>query len=445
MKIFPSLALFAAASSIAVAAQEAVKQLYHVTVPKVLFDSALATFGDDLDIWEVRAVEGTANVRADIYTTEATISKFNGGSSSSKFTVLDTKASTSSIVSIERDPVNTAEKLALEASTLATCSTDTRRHLAEITPTATTNYVDNAFFDCWRTADEVFAFLDTLVSANPTLISKIASISTSYEGRTIPGYKIANGGSGKKAIFVQGLIHAREWHAGSTTFYAIAALLDGLRNGDATITSLVNQYDWYFVPIVNIDGFLYTFNGDRLWRKNRRKVSGSTYGVDLNRNFGPQAYFGKAGDGPTAETYPGTAPLSEPETAGIYKFLKTLPLAGVLDIHAYSGLVLRPFGNQAAQAAAPYGAKLKTLGDSVKAAIQVGNTARYTSETAAQLYLCYGTLMDSIFLEFNKTATLSFEMEGDDFVVDKSVIRPGGLHVFQGILQFAKGLTAYYS
>ncbi|KAF1317247.1 Carboxypeptidase, partial [Globisporangium splendens] len=441
MKVFSSLAFLAACvAAQGVVAQEAVKQLYHVTVPKAVLDVAIASFGDELDIWDVKAVDG-GKLQADIYATEASINKFNG--SKSRVSLLTTAATTTaSVVTIERDPVNTAAHIQEEASTLATCTTATRRHLQAI---SATNYVDNAFFDCWRTADEVYAFLDTLVKENPTTFSKIASVSTSYEGRAIPAYKLTTGGSGKKAIYVQGLIHAREWHAGSTTFYTIAALLDGLRNNDSTIAPLVNQYDWYFVPIVNIDGFRYTFNGNRLWRKNRRKVSGSTYGVDLNRNFGPQAYFGKAGDGPAAETYPGTAPLSEPETAGIYKFLKTLPLAGALDVHAYSNLVLRPFGNQAAQAPAPYGAKLKTLGDNVKAAIEVGNTYRYTSQTAAQLYLAYGSFMDSIFLEFNKTATLSFEMEGNDFVVDKSVIRPGGKHVFQGIVQFAKELPAYYS
>lgn len=210
---------------------------------------------------------------------------------------------------------------------------------------------------------------------------------------------------------------------------------------------LVDKYDWVFVPIVNLDGFLYTWasDGDRLWRKNRRQVSRSTYGVDLNRNWGPTAYFGKAGDGASSETYPGTAPYSEPETAGLYKFLKTLPLAGVLDIHSYSGLVLRPFGNQRTTAAAPFGTKLKTLGDNVKAAIQATTTTTYTSETAHELYLCYGTILDSVFLEFNNTASLSFEMEGSSFVLDQSVIRPGGAHVFQGVLQFAKELATYYS
>uniref|UniRef100_K3X7Q5 Peptidase M14 domain-containing protein n=1 Tax=Globisporangium ultimum (strain ATCC 200006 / CBS 805.95 / DAOM BR144) TaxID=431595 RepID=K3X7Q5_GLOUD len=441
MKIFMSLAVLVAAVVAKVVADDAaaVKQLYHVTLPKAVFDSALASFGDDLDVWEVKtADDDKTTVKADIYTTQDVINKFY--TAKPKYHLLDDTVP--SAVTVERDPVDTAALIQQEASTLATCTTATRRHLQAI---SATKYIDNAFFDCWRTADEVYAFLDTLVTENPTTFSKIASVATSIEGRTIPAYKIATGGAGKKAIYIQGLIHAREWHAGSTTFYAIAALLDGLRNGDAAITSILNQYDWYFVPIVNIDGFRFTFSNTRLWRKNRRKVSGSTYGVDLNRNFGPQAYFGKAGDGPSSETYPGTAPLSEPETAGIFKFLKTLPLAGAIDIHSYSNLVLRPYGIQYAEAAAPYGAKLKTLGDNVKTAVQANSTVKYTSQTAAALYLCYGTVLDSIFLEFNKTASLSFEMEGSSFVVDKAQIRPGGQHVFQGIVQFAKELPAYYS
>ncbi|GAB9474322.1 Carboxypeptidase [Globisporangium polare] len=451
MKVFQSLAFLASALLFAAkvsAEAEGVEQLFHVTVSKPALDAAIAKFGDDLDIWGVKAVADN-KVKADIYASDDVIAKFYT-SLASKNSILSTSATPQ--VSIERDPVNTAELLKVSAEIQAECTTSTLGHLAALNSTA--NYIDNAFFDCWRTAPEVYEFLDALAAENSQIVTKFDSISTSYEGRPIPAYKISTGattstGKEKKAIFTQGLIHAREWHAGSTTFYAIASILDGLRSGDATITSLVDEYDWYFVPIFNIDGFLYTFNGNRLWRKNRRPVTTSgrvTYGIDLNRNFGPLADFGKAGDGPSSSTYPGPKPLSEPETAGVFSFLKSIPnLAGVLDIHAYSGLVLRPFGNREEEAAAPYGEKLKTLGDNVESAIAVDNDQPYTSQTAAELYLCYGTVLDSIFLEFNQTATLSFEMEGDNFVVPESVIRPGGKHVFQGILQFAKELEAYYS
>ncbi|GLE00667.1 hypothetical protein PINS_up009455 [Pythium insidiosum] len=440
MKLLASVA-FAVALLVGQAAADdnAVKQLYHVKVPKVILDAARREFGGELDIWEATLV-GPATVEADIYATESAINKFYATKQSK--TLLREGAP---LIEITRDPVNTAEALKASAAATAACTARTSRHLEEIN--AGTKYTDNAFFNCWRKADEVFAFFDKLVAENAQYFSKINQISTTVEGRSIPAYKISTGGSGKRVIYVQGLIHAREWHAGSTTFYTIAALLDGLRSNDPTLMPLLNAYDWVFVPIVNLDGYLYTHasSNGRLWRKNRRRISSSTYGIDLNRNFGPKEFFGLGGEGPSAETYPGPKPLSEPETAGIFQFLKTLPLAGALDVHAYSGLVLRPFGNQENEAPAPFGAKLKTLGDRVKAAIEVNNTFRYTSQTAADLYLAYGSFMDSIFLEFNKTATLSFEMEGRGFVQSESVIRPGGQHVFQGIVQFAKELPAYYS
>jgi hypothetical protein len=34
---------------------------------------------------------------------------------------------------------------------------------------------------------------------------------------------------------------------------------------------------------MNIDGYDYTWNNNRLWRKNRRQNSFGAYGVDLNR------------------------------------------------------------------------------------------------------------------------------------------------------------------
>ena len=39
-----------------------------------------------------------------------------------------------------------------------------------------------------------------------------------------------------------------------------------------------------FIPVVNPDGLVWTWEVDRMWRKNRRDNGGS-FGVDLNRNF----------------------------------------------------------------------------------------------------------------------------------------------------------------
>jgi murein tripeptide amidase MpaA len=40
------------------------------------------------------------------------------------------------------------------------------------------------------------------------------------------------------------------------------------------------------VPVLNVDGYVYTWEIDRLWHKNRRQNGDGSFGVDLNRNWG---------------------------------------------------------------------------------------------------------------------------------------------------------------
>jgi len=82
--------------------------------------------------------------------------------------------------------------------------------------------------------------------------------------------------------------------------------------------------DYYILPVVNPDGYEYSFTSERLWRKNRRKVSSvNCSGVDLNRNFGYR--WGGKGTSRNVchDTYSGTGPFSEPETDAIRNFFET--------------------------------------------------------------------------------------------------------------------------
>ncbi|KAK8762109.1 hypothetical protein V5799_026622 [Amblyomma americanum] len=56
---------------------------------------------------------------------------------------------------------------------------------------------------------------------------------------------------------------------------------------DEDIKSLVSKYEWRIYPLVNPDGYEYSHNTDRLWRKTRSKsrVNSECYGADANRNF----------------------------------------------------------------------------------------------------------------------------------------------------------------
>jgi len=124
--------------------------------------------------------------------------------------------------------------------------------------------------------------------------------------------RISNGRPNAPALWIDGGIHAREWISPAAVTYIIDYLVENSEN---------LEVDYYILPVINPDGYEYTFMSDRLWRKNRRKVGRSgCSGVDLNRNFGYR-WGGKGSSTDVCrETFSGSGPFSEPETAAIRNF-----------------------------------------------------------------------------------------------------------------------------
>lgn len=112
--------------------------------------------------------------------------------------------------------------------------------------------------------------------------------------------------------------HAREWITVATVSYIINELIENRDSLDRELQAI----DFYIVPIMNPDGYEYSHEQERLWRKNRRRNFGAyCIGTDLNRNWGYE--WGGQGSGkyPCQETYGGTGPLSEPETRAVSDFI----------------------------------------------------------------------------------------------------------------------------
>ena len=57
-------------------------------------------------------------------------------------------------------------------------------------------------------------------------------------------------------------IHAREWISPATNIYITQAFLSNYSK-DATITHLVDQFDYYILPVFNVDGYAYTWTNGR--------------------------------------------------------------------------------------------------------------------------------------------------------------------------------------
>jgi hypothetical protein len=82
-----------------------------------------------------------------------------------------------------------------------------------------------------------------------------------------------------------------------------------------------------------------------MWRKNRRN-NGTSFGVDINRNYGYNWGFDNAGSSPTSssDTYRGPSAFSEPETQAMRNFCNTRQFVSALNAHTYSNLLIYPWG-----------------------------------------------------------------------------------------------------
>ncbi len=200
------------------------------------------------------------------------------------------------------------------------------------------------WFADFKTYQQVNAYIDSLIALRPDLVSKIV-VGTTIEGRTIWAMRISGPtGSNKPAIMYSGCQHAREWIAVMVPMY-IADMLVRRYESDASIKSLVDQLEFFIVPIINPDGYEYTYaaGGDRLWRKNRRNNGGGSFGVDLNRNWSVNWNGGNStSTNPNDEVFVGASAFSEPETQAVRDFIQARPqLRAHIDFHSFSQLILQ--------------------------------------------------------------------------------------------------------
>ncbi|RHY80448.1 hypothetical protein DYB35_012796 [Aphanomyces astaci] len=312
-----------------------------------------------------------------------------------------------------------------DADTNRKCHTSNAHYLPLLQPG---QYAANAFHNCFRTSKQIFQFVDTLISQNTNLLTKFP-VSKTFQGQTIYGYKLSTNGGKEQSFYYQSLLHAREWIAGSSNLFALSSILDDIAANKTTATDL---YDLVFVPIANIDGYDMTWSGNRYQRKNANQV-------DLNRNW-PSFYQNPKPPGPSEETYPGPSAFSEPETKGIADWLKSNnhKIAGWVDIHAYAGLDLYPYGDTLSPIGGGEDEKFQLLGRNIQA--QMGSN--YKAETSATMYPAYGSFDDYHYRTYKKPV-LTFEIAGSDFVAPASTIRTRGTEVYKGLLQFAKEMVEF--
>jgi len=240
----------------------------------------------------------------------------------------------------------------LPVNTLAHVDIPSIRTLLDLPPTADPPNPNGPgpitlTYDRYHTLEEGQAFIQALADAFPH-IAQVVNFGTSIQNRPMRALRLTSNPpvpNSRQKILFTGVTHAREWATHEAILYFAEMLSHGYGT-DARINHLLNHAEVWLVPVVNPDGYAYSWSDVRLWRKNRRdNPSTSCDGIDINRNYS-QGWGGPGASGNACnETYRGPSAASEPETQAIQNLLAAQRFAITVSFHTYSQLILYSWGN----------------------------------------------------------------------------------------------------
>ncbi|XP_011548716.3 carboxypeptidase B-like [Plutella xylostella] len=201
-------------------------------------------------------------------------------------------------------------------------------------------------WDTYYDYEAINNHLDELARQNPGLVTVI-NAGLTFEGRQIKYVRISTTrfeNELKPVIVIDAAVHAREWITPPVALYIIDQLIS---HPDDELTT---EIDWIIIPLANPDGYEYSMNSDRLWRKTRSRVhtgSDECPGVDGNRNFDHYWGTSDSANDPCTIVYEGPAPFSEPETRvirdAVMRQVNRTPL--YISLHSYGNMFLYAWGN----------------------------------------------------------------------------------------------------
>ncbi|CAP65163.1 uncharacterized protein PODANS_5_7330 [Podospora anserina S mat+] len=300
------------------------------------------------------------------------------------------------------------------------------------------------WFNSYHAYADHITFFNDLQASFPNA-SEIFTIGKSFQGRDIFGIHIwGSGGKGSKpAIYFHGTVHAREWISAKVVEYITYHLLTQYAT-DAAVRAIRDKFDFYILPVVNPDGFVYTQTNDRLWRKNRQTRSGqSCVGTDQNRNWNYQwSVTGGASTSPCSETYKGLAAGDTPEIRALTAFTTTLKNSrGIrlyIDWHSYGQYILLPYGYDCSARASNHAAQSSLASGMATRIRQSYGTTFTTGPSCSTLYKTTGSAPDYMTAVGGATYAWTIELRpagssGGGFVLPATQILPSSIEQWEGI------------
>jgi hypothetical protein len=259
-------------------------------------------------------------------------------------------------------------------------------------------------YNVYRSWDEPGGIRDelyTVARQNPNLV-KLEVLGRTHQRRELIALKVTQGAKGKRdgsrpAVLYSSLQHAREWISVEVNRRLLHHFIDGWRANNRGIRQLLKTTELWFVIVANPDGYQYTFDTERLWRKNLRdnNVDGQITvgdGVDPNRNFAEHWGYDNEGSSPDPadETYRGPSAGSEPETQALAGLIDRIRPKFQSNFHSNGEWLLYPQGWQVGTLDADYPLYVALGGTDANSAIPGFNPG----QSADTLYVTNGETTD---------------------------------------------------
>ncbi|XP_029928221.1 carboxypeptidase B2 [Myripristis murdjan] len=318
----------------------------------------------------------------------------------------------------------------LQSSTANQEEFNRTKELIEAQKSSATSVNISSFYERYHPLEEIYEWINLTAQTYPDRVETIL-IGKSFEQRPLYVLKLTGDKKAdKKAIWIDCGIHAREWISPAFCIWFVHHSLINYKQ-DGNITDILDNMDVYVLPVMNPDGYKFTWlpmhlPWNRMWRKNRSYSEDRLcVGVDLNRNFDANWCTEGALNNTCSQIYCGSSPHSEPETQAVTDFLRSRngSVQIYYTIHSYSQLLLFPYAHTLEKP--PTHDELNELVKEAAERIKTfsGNTYEYGA-SATRTYVASGGSTDWAFNQGIKYV-FSFELQdqGDyGFLLPPSLI-----------------------
>uniref|UniRef100_H2Z179 Peptidase M14 domain-containing protein n=1 Tax=Ciona savignyi TaxID=51511 RepID=H2Z179_CIOSA len=194
-------------------------------------------------------------------------------------------------------------------------------------------------YNIYHTYAEIQQWIADMSDQYPHLARK-SLLTTSTEGREVNMLSHLD----KPIFLIDCGVHAREWISPAFCQYFIHRMLSQY-GVDQQVSKMMDEMTWKIVPLLNVDGYQYTWTNDRMWRKTRSNYGTVCTGVDANRNFDINWSGEGASSDPCSNTYCGPSLESEPIVKALSDIIRAdrPNIKAYIAFHSYSQVFVYPY------------------------------------------------------------------------------------------------------